>query len=114
MTRTPLLLFLALILALALTLLSVVIVRDAPGVVGNLCGPNQDELCYAPLPTAGFPFAYWIDQGGISVPGSLGSEDAFSVLAFWGDFLIYFPLVLAAGWSILQRRSRLASPPEKE
>lgn len=73
-----------------LTLLSAFFIRYAPTVFGNLCGPNGDEFCYTPLPQAGFPFAYWIDQGGVSVIGSPGIEDEFSALAFGADYMFYF------------------------
>lgn len=84
------------VIPLLLTLLSVFHIRLVPTVFGNLCGPNGDELCYEPLPQAGFPFAYWLDQGGISVVGHLGSEDYFAALAFGADFLVYVLIVTLA------------------
>jgi len=78
---------------LLLTLFSVFYIRYVPTVVGNLCGPKENEFCYEPLPRAGFPFSYWLDQGGISIQGELGIDDDFSVLAFGGDFLLFALIV---------------------
>lgn len=89
-----------------LTLLSAFFIRYVPTVFGNLCGPNRDEFCYTPLPQAGFPFAYWIDQGGISAMGQLGFEDEISALAFGADFLFYFLIVLSIDFLIKRRRSQ--------
>jgi len=54
------------VIPFTLTLVSAFYICYAPTVVGNLCGPAGDEFCYQPLPQAGFPFSYWIDQAGIS------------------------------------------------
>ena len=80
-------------LAFILTLLSAFYIRHVPTVVGNLCGANGMEFCYEPLPQAGFPFAYWVDSGGVSVQGQLGFEDKISMLVFGADFLVYVLLV---------------------
>jgi len=77
-----------------LTVLSSIYIHYAPTVVGNFCGPNGNELCYLSLPGAGFPFAYWIDQGRITGMGQVGFEDTFSALAFGADFIFYVLVVL--------------------
>jgi hypothetical protein len=91
--------------SLTLTLLSTFHIRYVPTVVGNLCGANGIEFCYEPLPQAGFPFAYWMDSGGVSVQGQLGFEDKISALAFGADFLVYVLLVLFID-IIIQRLQR--------
>jgi hypothetical protein len=87
--------FLYSVIPFTLTLLSTFYIRYIPTVYGNVCGPAGDDFCYKPLPRAGFPFAYWMDQGGISVMGQLGFEDELSVLAFGADFFFYLLLVFA-------------------
>jgi hypothetical protein len=96
--------FLYSVIPLFMAMLSVIYVRYVPTVVGDLCGPNGDELCYRPLLQGGFPFAYLIDQGGISGMGQLGIEDKFSALAFGADFLFYVLIVFLI--DILIQRSR--------
>ena len=92
-----------------LTLLSAFYVRSIPMVVDNVCGPAGNEFCYTPLPRAGFPFSYWIDQGGVSVMGQLGFEDKVSVLAFGADFLVYVLFVLLIDRLIQKWRKRKAA-----
>jgi len=89
---------------LMLTLLSAIHIRYVPTVVGNVCGQNGNELCYESLPRAGFPFAYWVDEGGVSVSGHLSFEDNLSVLAFGADFLVFVLLILFV--DILIQRSK--------
>ena len=100
--------FLYSVIPLFMAMLSVIYVRYVPTVVGNLCGPNGDEFCYRLLPRGGFPFAFWIDQGGVSVMGQVGFEDKFSVLAFGADFLFYALIVLLIDIFIQRRRKRRA------
>jgi len=64
------------------------------------------DLCYRPLPRAGFPFTYWIDQGGISVMGQLGFEDKFSAQAFGADFLVYVLIIFLIDILIRRRQKR--------
>ncbi len=81
-----------LLFAPALTLLSVSVQRVGPeqAVVGNLCGPAMDQLCYAEVLHGGFPFSYLFDNPNVSVPDQLGfGEDDFRSGAFILDVLIY-------------------------
>ena len=87
-----------------LTLLSAFYVRPIPTVVDNVCGPAGNEFCYTPLPRAGFPFAYWFDQDGVS--GRLRFKDKTSALAFSTDFLVYFLIVLFIDILITRWRKR--------
>ena len=98
--------FLYSVIPLFMAMLSVIYVRYVPTVVGDLCGPNGDELCYRPLLQGGFPFAYLIDHGGISGVGQLGFEDKFSVLAFGADFLFYVLIIFLIDILIQRGRKR--------
>jgi hypothetical protein len=73
-----------------LTLLSAFYIRHIPTVVGNVCGVTGDEFCYESLPRAGFPFSFWIDQGGVSVMGRLDLKINFLrwplARIFWSIF----------------------------
>ena len=100
--------FLYSVIPIFLTMLSAFYIRYIPTVVGNLCGLTGEDFCYRLLPQAGFPFAYWIDQGGISVMGQLGFEDKVSVLAFGADFLVYVLFVLLIDRLIQKWRKRKA------
>ncbi|MCD2515602.1 hypothetical protein LQ564_04675 [Massilia sp. G4R7] len=104
----PSFLVLALILAIALALLSVWIERLGPELVvaGNLCGPSGNDFCYKPALKGGFPFAYLYDKTGISVEGRLSFfEDKFFVSGLMLDIAVYFAvtaLVLRALWKTRQ------------
>lgn len=98
--------FLYSVIPFTLTILSMLNVRYIPTVVGNLCGPTGEDLCYRSLPQAGFPFSYWIDQGGVSIMGQLGGEDGMFALAFGADFLVYFLIVLLIDILIKRWRKR--------
>ena len=100
--------FLYSVIPIFLTMLSAFYIRYVPTVVGNLCGPTGEDFCYRLLPQAGFPFAYWIDQGGISVMGQLDFEDKVSILAFGADFLVYVLFVLFIDRLIQKWRKRKA------
>ncbi len=89
----------ALILAIALALLSVRVERIGPELAayGNLCGPSAADPCYEPVLKGGFPLAYLFDAPGISVERQLAFvEDKLSVDALVLDIAIYFALVLIA------------------
>jgi hypothetical protein len=82
----------AIILAIIFTWLSFWHQWYAPGIVGNICGPEGNEKCNAPVLRAGFPFAYVVDNTGVSVVGKL--EDVllvehFVISTFLLDVLIY-------------------------
>lgn len=62
---------------------------------GNLCGLLHDQLCFEPALQAGLPLAYVTDDLNLSVRGSLGLEDRWSLLAFGADVLIISAALLA-------------------
>jgi len=95
--------------AVALTCGSVAYQRRGPElvVVGNLCGPRADELCYAPALKGGFPLGYLYDKPGISVEGKLALvEDDFRPGAFALDVLAYFTALLVVGAALARTHAR--------
>jgi hypothetical protein len=96
-----------LILAVPLTLLSVLIERNGPelDVYGNMCGPKHDQLCYEPVLKSGFPMAYVFDAPGTSVERDLGLEDRFSITAFLVNIVLYFVVALLFRLVTFPRRS---------
>lgn len=96
-----------LILAVTLTLLSVLIERNGPelAVYGNMCGPKHDQLCYEPVLKSGFPMAYVFDAPGTSVERDLGLEDRLSITAFLVNIVLYFVVALLFGLVPFPRRS---------
>jgi hypothetical protein len=95
----PVRVLLAALVALTLTCSSFGYQRRGPElvVVGNLCGPNTDEFCYAPVLKGGFPLAYIYDTPGVSVEGKLSlMEDHFRAGRFLLDVLMYFALGMVA------------------
>jgi hypothetical protein len=79
-------------MALAMTLLTYRFEWYATGIVGNTCGPNEDEICYGPVLRSGYPFAYVIDNPEASVTGQLADiflVDDFVIPAFLLDVLVY-------------------------
>ena len=89
--------------ALLITALMFLFPWYADGVVGNVCGPQGNEICIGPVLRAGFPFAYIIDNPGVSVVGRLEGFliDEFIVWAFVLDMLIY-AVVLYGIWFIVR------------
>ena len=107
---------LALLAAIVLAAFSVLVQRVGPeqAVTGNLCGPQQDELCRAPRVNGGFPLAFLFDNPGVSVPDQLGvGEDDFRWLPFLADVLFWLLLavLLARGWRRVAGRRRAGSIP---
>ena len=80
-------------LSLALALLSYAYQRQGPefGVFGNVCGPEQDQLCLRPLLNAGFPWGYVFDNSAISVHNQLTPviEDEVRLVPFFMDVGFY-------------------------
>jgi hypothetical protein len=99
---------LAVVAAVALTCGSFAYQRRGPelAVVGNLCGPQMNELCYAPILKGGYPLAYIYDNPNTSVEGDLGVEDKLRPGAFVLDVLAYFVVLLLAGKALGYARTR--------
>jgi hypothetical protein len=101
----------ALLFALALTLLSSLLARTGPELAsyGNLCGPSHDQDCLEPLLNAGFPFAYLFDQPGISVERKLFFvEDEFRPIPFALNVAVYLILAFLLVQIAMQVRHALA------
>ena len=104
---------LAVVLALALTLLSSLVERNGPELAsyGNLCGPSSDQDCLEPVLNAGLPLAYLFDQPGVSVERKLFIlQDNFRPLPFTLDFLVYLSLVTLALFIAGRRRTKTTQP----
>lgn len=102
------------LLAIVITALTFYFQRLAPGVTGNMCGspPDYIALCYEPLPRGGFPFAFLVDQGGVTGQGHLSTDDRWRWSAFMLDSGFYF-LLLYFGWrggGYLLKKKNLPSP----
>jgi hypothetical protein len=73
------------------------------GIVGNVCGPNGNQVCVGPILRAGFPFAYTIDNPGISVVSRL--EDVFLIdkFVFWAFLLdiLFYAVCFYGIWALL-------------
>lgn len=82
------------LLGVVLSLLSLAVTTTYTGVFGNVCGENEDELCYQEMPQWGFPLPFLKDAGGVSVMGVRGIEDDFLGWAFGLDVGFY---LLAVG-----------------
>jgi hypothetical protein len=98
----------ALVCAIALSLLSVHIERVGPELAayGDLCGPSADHPCYQPVLKGGFPVAYLFDAPGVSVERRLTfGEDQLSSGALLLDIAIYFSIVFPTMLVVLRRRS---------
>jgi len=98
----------ALVLAVALALLSVHVERTGPALVayGNLCGPSSSDPCYQPELSGGFPVAYLSDSPGTSVQRQLSFiEDDLRPAALAIDIGFYFVVFLLGA----RLRSRLCS-----
>jgi hypothetical protein len=75
-------------------------------VVGNVCGPSGNDLCYEPVLKGGFPLAYIYDAPGVSVQGKLDlGEDKLRPGAFALDVFAYFVALLVARAAIGSARS---------
>jgi hypothetical protein len=101
----------ALALACALTLTSVLVERTGPETVqsGNLCGKASDAPCYKQVLKGGFPIAYLFDASGVSVENRLAfGEDDLSLVGLALDFVIYFAIVFLSALLITGRRSAVA------
>ena len=104
---------LAVVLALALTLLSSLAERNGPELAsyGNLCGPSRDQDCLEPVLNSGFPFAYLFDQPGVSVERKLFIiQDNIRPLPFTLNFLVYLSLVALALFVADRRRAKPTQP----
>lgn len=92
----------AVMIAIALALMSVWIERIGPEQVayGNTCGPTASDTCYQPVLKGGFPVAYLFDAPGVSVERRLAFvEDKLDRLGLLLDVIIYFTLcMVASGW----------------
>jgi len=91
------LLCVAFVLAVGITLLSVLVERTGPELVpyGNLCGPSQNEPCYKPVLKGGFPVSYLLDAPGVSRERQLAFiEDTLHPGAFALDIAVYFGAIL--------------------
>jgi len=107
---------LALLAAIVLAACSVLVQRRGPelGQTGNLCGPQMNEICWAPRVNGGFPFAFLFDNPGVSVPDALGiGEDDFRWPPFLADvvFWLLLLLLLARSWRRVAGRRRAGSIP---
>lgn len=90
----------ALIAACALTLLSVHVERSGPELeaYGNLCGPSSDQPCLEPALQGGFPLAFLVDAGGISVERKLDLfADRLRLQPLAIDVALYFAALLGIG-----------------
>ena len=97
---------LALVLAIALALLSVRVQRAGPErvVYSNLCGPTASDLCYKPVLKGGFPVAYLFDAPGVSVEDQLAfGEDNFYPVAFAIDVALCLAAIVL-GSRLISRR----------
>ena len=97
----------ALLVAIALALLSVKIQRTGPELVqyGNLCGQSFSEPCYQPVLKGGFPFAYLFDTPGISREHQLAFlEDTVRPVALAFDIAVYFTIILIATAVVARRQ----------
>jgi hypothetical protein len=100
---------LALLIAVALTLLSSHVERLGPEMAsyGNLCGPSSDQDCLEPVLNAGLPWAYLFDQPGVSVERKLFFvEDTLRPVPFALNVVVYFFFVSLLG--LAARRVRHA------
>jgi hypothetical protein len=84
------------ILAILLSLSSVLIERIGPEVVQyeNMCGVSGSEPCTRLQLKGGYPAAYLFDSGGVSVANKLGLEDEVVVSAFLLNCALYAAAVL--------------------
>lgn len=93
--------------ACALALLSVHIERSGPELeaYGNLCGPTSDQPCLEPALKGGFPLAFLVDAGGLSVEHKLSLfEDRLHRDALAIDVALYFVALL--GVRLIRRLCR--------
>jgi hypothetical protein len=90
---------------------SVVIHRQVPMVVGNMCGPTRDNPygpCYERLPIGGWPFAFLYDNPATSVVGRLTFvDDDFRPGWFLADAAIFGALPAAGAAAFRTRRRRV-------
>jgi hypothetical protein len=99
------------VLALAVTLLSLLIEREGPELAsyGNLCGPSSNQACREPVLNAGFPFPYLFDQPGVSVERKLHLlQDNVRTTPFALNFFAYLAILATA--ILAARRLRNAVP----
>ena len=92
------------ICTLLVTLASFFVKTYRNGIVGNNCGPKENELCIEPVLQAGYPFSYVVDNTGVSVVGKLDPivEDKFIFGHFLLDTFLYF-LILAGVSSFVMK-----------
>ena len=106
-TAVVMLLFIA---AFVVTLVSVRFERVGPELVitGNVCGPTNNDACYAKVLKGGFPVAYLFDTPTVSRPNQLGfGEDDFRAAPFAVDVAAYLG-ILAFALRLSNRRKRHA------
>jgi hypothetical protein len=98
----------AVMLASALTLVSVLVEQTGPELVqqGNLCGPSKSEPCYRPVLKGGFPFPFLFDAPGVSREGQLAfTEDNLNVGALLLDISAYFAAIMLCVVTVSRSRS---------